>query len=90
VVITKDNKHGLARTPGGNFRSLNPFASLSWSTEGVFMNRLLAKVLLVLLLFGLLFSLYSFSRGRIMEGLYIFPFLVTIYIVINFGGKGKE
>ena len=54
------------------------------------MNRLLAKVLLVLLIFGLLISLYSFSRGRIMEGLYIFPLLITIYVVMKLGGKGKE
>lgn len=54
------------------------------------MNRLVAKILLVLLIFGLLFSLYSFSRGRIMEGLYIYPLLITIYVVIKLGGKGKE
>jgi flagellar biosynthesis protein FliQ len=54
------------------------------------MNRLLAKVLLVLLIFGLLISLYFFSRGQIMEGLYIFPLLITIYVVMKLGGKGKE
>ena len=54
------------------------------------MNRLLAKVLLVLLIFALLFSLYSFSRGRIMEGLYLYPLLITIYVVMKLGGKGKE
>ena len=54
------------------------------------MNRLLAKVLLVLLIFGLLFSLYAFSRGRIMEGLYLFPLLIAIYVVMKLGGKGKE
>lgn len=69
---------------------LNPFARLAWNIEGVSMNRLLAKVLLVLLIFGLLFSLYSFSRGRIMEGLYIYPLLITIYVVMKLGGRGKE
>ncbi|MFZ5799637.1 MAG: hypothetical protein ACOY3O_14640 [Thermodesulfobacteriota bacterium] len=54
------------------------------------MNRLLVKVFLVLLIVGLLFSMYSFSRGRILEGLYLFPLLIAIYVVMKLGGKGKE
>jgi hypothetical protein len=54
------------------------------------MNRLLAKVLLLLLIFGLLFSMYSFYKGRFMEGLYIYPLLITIYVVMQLSGKGKE
>jgi hypothetical protein len=53
------------------------------------MNRLLAKILLLLLIFGLLFSLYSFSQGRIMEGLFLYPLLVTIYVAMKLSGKGK-
>jgi len=53
------------------------------------MNRLLAKILLLLLIFGLLFSLYSFSQGRIMEGLFLYPLLIFIYVVMKLSGKGK-
>lgn len=53
------------------------------------MNRLLAKILLLLLIFGLLFSLYSFSQGRIMEGLFLYPLLITAYVVMKLGGKGE-
>ena len=58
--------------------------------KGFFMNRILAKIFLVLLILGLLFSMYCFSRGLFMEGLYIYPLLITIYVVMQFGGKGKE
>ena len=54
------------------------------------MNRLLAKILLLLLVLGLLFSMYCFSRGLIMEGLYIYPLLITIYVVTKIGGKGEK
>ena len=54
------------------------------------MNRLLAKVLLLLLIFGLLVSMYSFFKGRFMEGMFIYPLLITIYVVMKLGGKGKE
>ena len=54
------------------------------------MNRLLAKILLLLLVLGLLFTTYCFSQGRIMEGLYIYPLLIAIYVVMKFGGKGEE
>ena len=74
----------------GHYHSLSPFTNLSWNTEGVPMNRLLAKILLLLLILGLLFSMYSFSQGRFMEGLYIYPMLVTIYVVMKLSGKRKE
>ncbi len=54
------------------------------------MNRLLAKVFLLLILFGLIYSMYSFYQGRFMEGLFIYPLLITIYVVMKLGGKGKE
>ena len=54
------------------------------------MNRLLAKIFLVLLILGLLFSFYCFAQGRFMEGLYIYPLLITIYVVMQLSGKGKE
>ena len=54
------------------------------------MNRQLAKFFLVLIILALLFSMYFFSQGRFMEGLYIYPLLITIYVVMKLGGKGKE
>ncbi len=54
------------------------------------MNRLLAKILLLLLILSLLFSMYLFYQGRFMEGLYIYPLLITIYVVMKLSGKGKE
>ena len=54
------------------------------------MNRLLAIVLLLLLLFSLLFSMYFLSQGRFVEGLFIYPLLITIYVVIKLGGNGKK
>ena len=53
------------------------------------MNRLLAIIFLLLLTSGLLFSLYSFSQGRFMEGLFLYPLLITIYVAMKLGGKGK-
>ena len=54
------------------------------------MNRLLAKIFLVLLICGLIYSMYCFSQGRFMEGLYIYPLLITIYVILQLGGRGKE
>lgn len=54
------------------------------------MNRLLARVLLLLIIVALLFSMYSFAQGRLMEGLFIYPLLITIYVVMKLGGKGGE
>jgi len=54
------------------------------------MNRLLAKILLLLLILGLLFSMYFLSQGRLMEGLCIYPLLITIYVVMKLGGKDRE
>ena len=54
------------------------------------MKRLLAKILLLLLILSLLSSMYLFYQGRFMEGLYIYPMLVTIYVVMKLSGKRKE
>lgn len=54
------------------------------------MNRLLAKVLLIMVVFALLFSMYSFSRGRFTEGLFLYPLLITIYVILKLGGKGDK
>jgi hypothetical protein len=88
--FANDKQHGLARTAGGDSSNPNPFARLLSYTKGVSMNRLLATFFLVLLILGLLFSMYSFAKGRFMEGLYIYPLLITIYVVMNLGGKGKK
>lgn len=53
------------------------------------MSRLLAIISLLLLILGLLFSLYSFSQGRIMEGLFLYPLLATIYVVMKLSEKRK-
>ncbi len=53
------------------------------------MNRLLAKILLLLLILSLLFSMYFFYQGRFMEGLYIYPLLITIYVVMRLSSKRK-
>ncbi|MDZ7641680.1 MAG: hypothetical protein U5J62_06640 [Desulfurivibrio sp.] len=45
------------------------------------MHRYLAIFLLVLLIAGLLFSLYAFLQGRIAEGLLIYPVLVVCYLL---------
>jgi len=34
--------------------------------------------------------MYSFSQGRFLEGLFIYPLLITIYVLLKLGGKGKE
>lgn len=54
------------------------------------MNRLLAKIFLLLLILGLMFSMYSLSQGRFIEGLYIYPLLITIYVVMKLVGNRKE
>lgn len=54
------------------------------------MNRLLAIILLLLLILSLLFSLYLFYQGRFMEGLYIYPLMITIYVVMHLSRKRKE
>lgn len=45
------------------------------------MNRYLAITLLVLLIAGLLFSMYAFLQGRITEGLLIYPVLIVCYLL---------
>ncbi len=54
------------------------------------MNRLLAKILLFFLILSLLFSMYCFYQGRFIEGLSIYPLLITIYVVMKLSGKRKE
>jgi hypothetical protein len=51
------------------------------------MNRLLATVFLVLLVIGLLWSMYAFSQGRVAEGLSLYPLLIVIYVFFRIGGK---
>jgi len=46
------------------------------------MDRFLSFLLLVFLVGGLIYSTYSFSQGRFMEGLAIFPLLVGVYIFV--------
>ena len=46
------------------------------------MNRYLSIFLLVFLFAGLVYSTYSFSRGRFMEGMVIFPLLAGLYLFI--------
>jgi hypothetical protein len=47
-------------------------------------------VLLVLMIIGLLFSLYSFSQGRFGEALFIYPLLIAIYVLFRIGGKDEK
>lgn len=53
------------------------------------MNRLLATVLLFLMVIGLLYSMYAFYRGRFTEGLFMYPLLVAVYVMMKIGGKEK-
>lgn len=53
------------------------------------MKRQMAKVFLILIILGLLYSMYSFAQGRFMEGLFIYPLLITIYVIMKLSGKGK-
>lgn len=54
------------------------------------MNRQVAIVLLILLIIGQLFSMYAFSQGRIEEALFMFPLLVTIYVLFRIGRRGEK
>ncbi len=80
----------FARTVGAIPTAFSPFINLSWNTEGFPMNRLLAKILLLLLILSLLFSMYLFYQGRFIEGLYIYPLMITIYVAMKLSGKRKE
>ncbi|MFU8818149.1 MAG: hypothetical protein ACNA74_00330 [Desulfurivibrio sp.] len=53
------------------------------------MNRLVAKVLLVLMAIGLLYSLYAFSQGRFMEAMVIYPLLIAGFLLSRIGGGDK-
>ncbi len=44
------------------------------------MSRFLSIFLLVFIFGGLAYSTYSFSQGRFMEGMVIFPMLVCCYL----------
>ena len=54
------------------------------------MNRLLAKIFLLLIIFGLLVSMYFFYHGRFVEGLFMYPLLGTVYVVMTLVRKKKE
>ena len=54
------------------------------------MNRLLATIFLVLLVISLVFSMYCFYQGRFIDGLFIYPLLIVIYVVMSLGNRGKE
>ena len=53
------------------------------------MRKSVAWVLLILLLLGLAHSTYSMFMGRLMQGLYILPLLMVVY-VWTVGRKGSE
>jgi hypothetical protein len=54
------------------------------------MNRYLSFFLLIFLLAGLAYSTYSFSQGRFMEGMLIFPLLIGCYLFIMAWQKQKD
>ena len=54
------------------------------------MNRLVAKVLLILMAVGLLFSIYAFFQGHIAEGMYLYPLLIVIYVFLRIGSKKEK
>ena len=54
------------------------------------MKRPLAMVLLVLLIIGLLHSMYALSRGRFAEALFMYPLLAVSYVFFFAGKKWKE
>ncbi len=47
------------------------------------MNIYFAVFLIVFLLTGLVYSTYSFSQGRFMEGMAIFPWLIACYFFVQ-------
>jgi len=54
------------------------------------MNRYLALVLLVLLVLGLLHSLYAFAQGRFAEALIMYPLLIACYVFLVAGKKWRQ
>jgi len=54
------------------------------------MKRPLAMVLLVLLIIGLLHSMYALSQGRFSEALFMYPLLAVCYVFFFAGKKWKE
>lgn len=51
------------------------------------MNRPLATVLLVLMIIGLLYSMYLFYQGRFTEGMFMYPLLAAVYVIMKMGGR---
>jgi len=51
------------------------------------MNRLVASILLILMIIGLLYSMYLFYRGRFSEGLFMYPLLAAVYVIMKMGNK---
>ncbi len=47
------------------------------------MNMYFAVFLIVFLLAGLVYSTYSFSQGRFLEGMSIFPWLIACYFFVQ-------
>ena len=79
------------RSPGqaglAPWRSVDQNACISEEYQGFFMNRLVASILLILMIIGLLYSMYLFYRGRFTEGLFMYPLLAAVYVVMKMGGK---
>ncbi len=44
------------------------------------MNRTIAILLIVLLIFSLLFSAFALSQGKLGEAFFIYPLLIIIYL----------
>lgn len=45
------------------------------------MNRPIAILLLVLLIFSLLFSAFALSQGKLGEALFVYPLLIIVYLL---------
>ena len=46
-------------------------------------KRLLAQILLILLILALIHSMYAMARGRILEGLLLYPLLIVCYLIFR-------
>lgn len=54
------------------------------------MTRPIAVLLLVLILAGLLFSIFALFQGKFVEALIIYPLLIAAYVFSRFGRKGPK
>ncbi len=54
------------------------------------MKRFLSIFILVLLLSALIYSTYSFSQGRFMEGMLVFPALIGCYFLVMAWQKRQD